>query len=911
MPASGKATVEPAHEPSFGELLRAYRRQAGLTQEELADRAELSVRGLRYLEGEARRPHVGTIRRIGDALSLTDAERSRLVTAAAAGSGWSVLTGGKADRPELEGDEELPPSNLSDEPTPFIGREREVAAVVELLQESRARLVTLTGPGGTGKTRLARRVGATLRPEFWDGVYLVLLDSLADAALVPAAIAGTLGVRAAPGSDLLDTLRGYLETKRLLLILDNFEHLIDASPVVASLLDASRTLRILVTSRTPLRLLREHELPVPPLAVPDREATASADTLAQNEAVALFAERAAAVKPGFAVTAANAPAIAGICLRVDGLPLAIELAAARIRVLPPDALLSRLNQSLGLLTGGGADRPARHQTLRAAIDWSYQLLEPGEQALLRRLAVFAGGWTLDAAEAVCSGDGLSGEEVLDRLDGLLQRSLVAAEERGESQRFRMLETIRQFAAEKLSLGDDEPMVRRRHAEYFRGMAEAVQRQLTGPESGSAAARLRAEIDNLRAALRWTQAANQAELGLRLAGSLWRFWISTGLSAEGLRRLTELLDLEPNESVPAAVRADALYAAGCLSYSLSEPEQAQRFYERSLRLRRGLGDRSGQAEALNGLGVANMDLGKYDQATRWLEESVRLRQETGDRAGSHAPLNNLANIARYRGAYSRALRLYEEALEIQEEMGSAAAVANTLHNLAGVAQDQGDYQRAAALMKRCLELSREAGSRENLANALNSKGAHELERGQLEQAAATLEESLELSRSSGDSFTEAMAIVNLAEIALFRGDLSGAKTLAERVLAMSQQRGYQRGQAFALFTLSDVARLSGDFDRAAQLLAACTTLREGMGDALGQVVTLELRARLSASRGDSQNAVRYYGMADARRAAMGTPVPPIYRPEQERNLADLRVRLGPDTFETLWQQGRKAAAASVE
>jgi predicted ATPase/transcriptional regulator with XRE-family HTH domain/Tfp pilus assembly protein PilF len=889
-------------------LLRAYRRQAGLTQEELAERAELSVRGLRYLEGEARRPHVGTIRRIGDALSLTEVQRSRLVTAAAAGSGWSVLTGGKVDRPELEGDEELPPTNLIDEPTMFIGREREVAAVVKLFQQSQARFVTLTGPGGTGKTRLARQVGATLRPEFWDGVYLVSLDSLGDHTLVPATIAGVLGLREVPGSDLLDTLRRYLETKQLLLILDNFEHLIEASPVVATLLDASRTLRVLVTSRTPLRLLREHEFPVPPMAVPGPEATATLESLARNEAVALFAERAAAVKPGFAVTASNAPAIAGICIRLDGLPLAIELAAARIRVLSPQALLPRLHQSLELLAGGGADRPARHQTLRAAIDWSYQLLEPGEQVLLRRLAVFAGGWTLEAAERVCSGAALAREEVLDRLDGLLQRSLVVAEDRGDAQRFRMLETIRQFAAERLSLSGEDPAVRQRHAEYFTGMAEAAQLQMTGPEAGSATARLQGEIDNLRAALRWTQAANRVALGLQLGASLWRFWSSTGLSAEGLRGLMELLDLEANETVPANVRAGALYAAGCLNYALSEPDRARQLYEDSLHLRRALGDRRGQAEALNGMGVATMDLGMYDQATQWFEESVRLRQETGDRTGSHAPLINLANIARYRGAYSRALHLYEEALVIQEELGFALAVANTLHNLAGVAQDQGDYQHAAELMGRCLDLAREAGSRESLAYVLNSKGAHELEQGQLEQATATLEECLELSRSSGDSLTEAAALVNLAEIALSQGDLSRAETLAERALAMSHQRGHQRGQAFALCTLSDAARRSGDFERAARRLAAYVELQEGMGDALGQVVTLELQARLAASRGEHQNAVRYYSTADARRVRMGTPLPPLYRPEQAQTLADLRDRLGADTFEELWEQGREAAAA---
>src|SRR5215203_4806389 len=427
------------------------------------------------------------------------------------------------------------PNNLPLQPTPLVGREREVEEISERLRSEQVHLLTLTGPGGTGKTRLALQAAADLLEEFEDGVFFVALATITDPELVPSTIAGPLGVKESAEQPLLETLKSFLQQKHLLLLLDNFEQVLEAAPLVGELVAADPKLKILATSRIPLRLYGEQEYMVPPLALPDPRVLPPLEVLAQYEAVRLFVERARAVKPDFEVTNESAPAVAEICARLDGLPLAIELAAARTKLLPPQALLSRLSNRLQLLKGGARNLPARQQTLRGTISWSYNLLNEEEKTLFWRLSVFSGGSTLEAIEEICDPEG--DIDVLEGVDSLVEKSLLRQEEGvGEEPRFVMLETVHEYAREKLEESGEAEKIKRAHAEHFLAMAEEANAELRGPEAAKGLERLEVEHDNMRAALSWAIGRQKVELGLRLAGALWRFWSVRGHYGEGRRWL---------------------------------------------------------------------------------------------------------------------------------------------------------------------------------------------------------------------------------------------------------------------------------------------------------------------------------------------------------------------------------------
>jgi predicted ATPase/class 3 adenylate cyclase len=433
--------------------------------------------------------------------------------------------------------------NLPAQPTPLIGREREAAEARERLRRPEVRLLTLAGPGGTGKTRLALQVAVDVLEDFADGVFFVPLAPISDPTLVASTVAQTLGVQETGSRPLLERLKEFLQDKAVLLVLDNFEQVIAAVPVVTALHAACPRLKSLVTSREVLRLQGEHEFPVPPLAVPDLRHLPASERLSQYAAAALFIQQASAVKPDFMVTNDNAPAVAEICVRLEGLPLAIELAAARSKLLSPQALLARLGSRLELLRGGARDLPARHQTLRGAIAWSYDLLSPDEQALFRRMAVFVGGCTLEAAEAVCRAAGPPELDVLEGMTSLVDKSLLRQEEEANREpRFQMLETIREYGLECLTTSGELESARRAHATDYLALAEEAEPELTGPQQGVWLHRLETEHDNLRAALQWSQARQDAETGLRLGGALWRFWLVRGYLREGRERLGRLLAL---------------------------------------------------------------------------------------------------------------------------------------------------------------------------------------------------------------------------------------------------------------------------------------------------------------------------------------------------------------------------------
>jgi len=556
-------------------------------------------------------------------------------------------------------------SNLPVQLTSFVGRKEEIAEVKRLLD--RTRLLTLTGPGGSGKSRLALQVAAEVLAVFGDGAFFVDLSPVTDPALVPSVVAQVLGVPEVAGRPILETVRDRLRDKELLLVIDNFEQVADAGPVLEELLTAAPTLKVMVTSRVVLSLRGEQEYVVPPLALPDPERLPDVETLARFEAVRLFTERAQAVRPGFRLTEENAPAVAEICVRLDGLPLAIELAATRIKVLEPEQLLARLQRRLSLLTSGSRTLPERQRTLRAAIAWSHDLLEAAERRLLARLSVFTGGWTLASAEAVCDPEGL-GLDALHGLTSLVDQSLVRQTEPAEGEsRFAMLETIREFAHEQLTAGGELDLIGRRHAGHFLGLAVAAEPHLTAEDQGEWLDRCDREHANLRAALRWAIEAGETNRAQEAAGALWRFWQQRGHLAEGRHWLDEVLSL-PSGPAPTAARAKALTGAGGIAWWQEDIAAAGGFYEEALAIERELGDPARIAEALYNQAFVVGAGGDLAPALQLFEESLELFRYAEDELGVTRVLWMLVLRDAVAGDWDRPIARTEEAVAIWRRVG---------------------------------------------------------------------------------------------------------------------------------------------------------------------------------------------------------------------------------------------------
>jgi predicted ATPase/class 3 adenylate cyclase len=620
---------------------------------------------------------------------------------------------------------------LPAQPTSFVGREREVAEALSLLDGTRA--LTLTGPGGTGKTRLALRIAAESAEAFRDGVVFVALSALEDPSLVASTAAAALGVKEEPGRPILASLSERLAGMEVLLVLDNYEQLLGAAALVGELLAAGPGVRILVTSRAPLRVAGEHEYQVRPLALPDPGAGATPEELATSEAVALFVERARAIDPRFALTDENAGAVAEICTSLDGLPLAIELAAARTRVLSPHALLERLGTSLPLLTGGPRDRPERHRTLRAAIRWSYDLLEPDGQAMFRRLAVFAGGWSLEAAEAVCSPRGADGLDTLDTLEALVEQSLVRpVGDASPEPRFRMLLTIREYGLELLAASGEERELRSRHALFFLAFAEAAGRELTGPHQTAWLDRLERDHDNLRAALRWAVESDQAETGLLIAAAIWRFWQLRDHLAEGEARLTELLEA-PSASAATPARAAGATALASVVYWRGDYAAARERYEEALALHAALGDAAAAADVGSSLGWVAAATGDWAAARRRFGQAAESARARGDRTRLGFALHGLGMSAHRDGDQPTARAALEEAVALLRASGDTFGLANALYDHGRVLVTEGDHDGGRASLLESLRRHAAAGDLSGIAFALDALSGLALEEGRAERS----------------------------------------------------------------------------------------------------------------------------------------------------------------------------------
>jgi non-specific serine/threonine protein kinase len=631
----------------------------------------------------------------------------------------------------------------------FVGREAERAAIRALLLDAEVRLVTLTGPGGTGKTRLAIRVAEEMRGDFAGGFSFVSLAGLQDPARVVPEIASSFGLRAAAGAEGAATLGEELSRSLnadTLLVLDSFERVVHAAPEITTLLARAERLKVLVTSQTALRLYGEREVAVAPLAVPDPEKLPPIEELARSPAVVLFVERAATILPGFALTPENAAAVAAVCTRLDGLPLAIELAAARVKLLSPAALAARLERSLDFLTGP-RDLPARQQTLRATIDWTHELLSPPEQALFRRLAVFVGGTTLEAAEAVADARQDLGVDVLEAMSSLVDKSLLRCRDAtAEDPRFEMLEIVRQYALDRLAKSGDETTTRRAHAAYALVLAEEKAQAIVGAGETGALARLDQERQNLRVALDYLLATRSAEWATRLATALLPYWRRREYLAEGRERLMAVLALE---GVSPRVRAGALYAAGLMAGEQEDGAGTRALLEESAALYRGLGDAHAAVVVQNALAVACQQMGDLESARAHLEEVLREARRLDDADNLARGLNNLASVAHTSGNTAEAVRLFGESRKVFEQRGDRLAVAWTLDQEGDAARDGGDPPAAQALYERSLAIFRELDHRGGAATALADLARLARREGDFETARRRCQEALALGALGSD------------------------------------------------------------------------------------------------------------------------------------------------------------------
>lgn len=794
------------------------------------------------------------------------------------------------------------PNNLPSQRTSFIGREREIADIARALTS--ARLLTLKGPGGAGKTRLSIELANHSLEDYPDGVWFVALDALTDPSLVASTVATTLGLREKPGRTLPDILAEWLSSRKTLIVLDNCEHLIKAcASLVNTLLRACDDLHFLATSRQSLNVRWERVWPVPSMSIPeDPGRLPPLEALEHYEAIQLFVERARLKLPGFTVTPENGYFIAKLCHGLDGMPLALELAAARTSVLSVEQIVARLDERFRLFTGGSHNVSPRQKTLRAAIDWSYDDLPQAEQLLLCEMSVFAGGCSLEAVSGICAPEA-SEYDTIDLLANLIDKSLVVAEERGDEVRYRLLNTIRSYAWDKLEASGEVQSLCDRHLNWYVRLAEAARPELQGPNQKRWLERLETEHDNLRAALQWALSnsdfglqiseypdpipqstgswpnANSGplavarnpqlvEAGLRLMRALWGFWWVHGHISEGRRWSQQALSISGSQSPD--LLADALHGSGILASSQGDYVQAKTLLDRSLALHRQADNKAGVARALDALGVLATRQSNFRDAALLFMESLTLRRELGDKRGIDSSLNNLGHVATVQGDYVWARTLLEESLSISRELEDTSGIGVTLNNLGHVALNLGDYQAASALYQESLQIKRELGEKVGIASSLNSLGSVARHESRYVDAQGLYEESLAFFRELGHKEMIVVLLNNLGHVYSIVGDYAPARVLYRESLTTLRDLGDKQAVATALVGLAHVAGRQGQLEWAARLFGAAHGLLE----------------------------------------ATGTQLEPNDRDEYEVSRASVRARLGEEKWQQAWEKGQAMTPAQA-
>jgi non-specific serine/threonine protein kinase len=831
-------------------------------------------------------------------------------------------------------------NNLPQQLTRFIGRQRELAAVRSLV--SQTRLTTLCGAGGIGKTRLALEVARDCLDDYADGIWLVEFASISDRQLIPQTVASALDLREECGRSMTDAVAGYLKSRNLLLVLDNCEHVIGAIAQLADiLLRNCPNLRVLATSRESLAIAGETLFRVPPLSLPDAATEPDAASLGKHEAVELFVERVRAVKATFVLDESNAALVAKVCIHLEGIPLAIELAASRMKVLSIEQIAARLGHCLKLLRGGSRTALPRHQTLLAAIDWSYNLLSETEKTLFHRLSVFSGGWTLEAAENVCVGGPVERDNLLELLSGLIDKSLVSLDERDGQHRYRFMMALLEYAQERLLQTHEAVAIHRAHAGFFNGLVlEGESRSMSAGEN-TWLDRIKLEYDNIRSVLSWTS-KEEPEAGLRLAAALWRFWYLNGYWQEGRRWLEEMLTRQPastdgvvrakaiNRLASIAVlqgngataqelatqalsvaresagRSEAAFALNTMAIIAGEQcnfSAARAFLEESLGIRRELGDQALTASTLNNLGILSTRQAEFDDARAFYEESLANFREVGDRHGMATTLLNQGELAIRAGDRSSAQLKIQEALTLAKELKDRSLIPVAMNSLGKVLLSEGNDLAASQLINETLDVFRDLGDKHRIATTLVSLGTLAEHRGCDLEAQSLYEESVARCRELGDQLELAASLNCLGRLVARQGDHATAQARHQEALRISQQVGSRPGIARSLNGLADLARLEGDYATASSLYKKSLAAWWDLSNTPESLQTLENLATVMIASGQSEPSVRILGAAQAVREAMSVPRSTHDTPDYDRQVSAARKALGETRFAALWKEGQ--------
>jgi predicted ATPase/transcriptional regulator with XRE-family HTH domain len=915
--------MEPKH--SFGDWLRLKRKSLDLTREGLAQRVACSAATIRKLESEERRPSAQIVDRLAVIFQIPESEKSSFLRfargdwrsappAESEASPWRTAgepSGGAQTLAAVK-----PMHNLPAQANALIGRDSELAAIAARLSSPECRLLTLLGTPGIGKTRLSLQAGRNALRQFPDGVFFIALAPVSDSNLVPRAIAQTLGIPEITSQSLQESLIVSLRDQQVLLILDNFEHLQEAALGIAELLSAAQSLKVLATSREPLNLYGEVVFKVPPLALPEPEDVESLDTLSQIASVRLFIQRAQAVNDKFFLDKANAGAVAELCTRLDGLPLAIELAAARSNLFEPHSLLNRLDQRLDLLASRARDLPPRQRTLRSAIEWSYSLLSENERTLYQQLGVFAGSFDLMALQAVCDLNRALADTVLEVLGSLVDKSLLqrismegknfGSSGQADEPRLMMLETLREHAREQLERSGKAEAIRQRHAQYFLALADAgPKREGITPLARRWFERVELNRLDFMAALNWLVQRGEVQLGLRLGGALWQFWVIRGYLSEGREALQSALGLAQGADLPLSDRdamAVAMNGAGHLALYQGDYEAAQSFAEASLALWRELGDTRGTAWGLYSLGLIKAFQGHLPASRQLMLESLSTARAAGDRWCGASALEFLCVIDLEESNYPAAQAALEECLSTFRELGDVQGTAFVLRSIGYIAQIQGRFSTAWEACEESRAIFSALDHPSALGWVLERLGWLAMDQGLFELADSYIQESIHLFRKIGDEVITVQQQIMLGLLACKQGESIKAQALLQQGLEYPRSLSHMRYQAhYGLGMLSldagDTAAALDHFKESLSLAFAANDLRWTAG-------CLEAIARAAAQNSRDREAARLYGAAERLRARLGAPLPPSEREDYQNGVERAQALLDPQSFAAEWAAGQE-------